>query len=185
MGAAAIAYIYIYLYMNTYTCRNIGLYCGNIWHFCGNVGLFYRCGSKGEFQLYYLLSKSDFLTWIAMCEYLVGYFPQKSHSLQGSFVEKCVITLYIQEYYHFVCGALKAGCPLKWINNIRKNKMFVYMYTVNCYHFLAGSHGWRAGGLGSRPKKMYGERLGDGVEYHLMSPTPRRWVPFTTGRRAH
>ena len=32
----------------------------------------------------------------------------------------------------------------------------------------------RGGGLGSRPKKMYGERLGDGVEYHLKSPTPRR-----------
>ena len=32
----------------------------------------------------------------------------------------------------------------------------------------------RGGGLGSRPKKMYGERLGDRVEYHLMSPTPRR-----------
>ena len=32
----------------------------------------------------------------------------------------------------------------------------------------------RGGGLGSRPKKMYGNRLGDGVEYHLMSPTPRR-----------
>jgi len=32
----------------------------------------------------------------------------------------------------------------------------------------------RGGGLGSRSKKMYGERLGDGVEYHLMSPTPRR-----------
>ena len=31
----------------------------------------------------------------------------------------------------------------------------------------------RGGGLGSRPKKMYGERLRDGVEYHLMSPTPR------------
>jgi len=31
----------------------------------------------------------------------------------------------------------------------------------------------RGGGLGSRPKKMHGERLGDGVEYHLMSPTPR------------
>ena len=31
----------------------------------------------------------------------------------------------------------------------------------------------RGGGLGSRPQKMYGERLGDGVEYHLMSPTPR------------
>ena len=43
----------------------------------------------------------------------------------------------------------------------------------------------RGEGLGSRPKKMYGERLGDGVEYHLMSPTPRRKVPFTMGRRAH
>ena len=32
----------------------------------------------------------------------------------------------------------------------------------------------RGGGLGSRPKKMYGERWGDGVKYHLMSPTPRR-----------
>ena len=31
----------------------------------------------------------------------------------------------------------------------------------------------RGGGLGSRPKKMYGERLGNGVEYHLMRPTPR------------
>ena len=29
--------------------------------------------------------------------------------------------------------------------------------------------GMRGGGLGSRPKKMYGERLGDGVEFHLMS----------------
>ena len=43
----------------------------------------------------------------------------------------------------------------------------------------------RGGGLGLRPKKMYGERLGDGVEYHLMKPTPCRSVPFTTGRRAH
>jgi len=32
----------------------------------------------------------------------------------------------------------------------------------------------RGGGLGSRPKKVCVERLGDGVEYHLMSPTPRR-----------
>jgi len=37
-----------------------------------------------------------------------------------------------------------------------------------------GGDAMRGGGLGSRPKKMYGERLGDGVEYHLMKPTPRR-----------
>jgi len=36
------------------------------------------------------------------------------------------------------------------------------------------THRRRGGGLGSRPKKMYGERLRDGVEYHLMSPTPLR-----------
>jgi len=35
-------------------------------------------------------------------------------------------------------------------------------------------HTMRGGGLGSRPNKLYGESLGDGVEYHLMSPTPRR-----------
>jgi len=40
-------------------------------------------------------------------------------------------------------------------------------------------------GVGSRPQKMYGERLGDGVEYHLMSPTPRRKWDLTTWRRAH
>ena len=30
------------------------------------------------------------------------------------------------------------------------------------------------GGAGVETQKMYGEYLGDGVEYHLMSPTPRR-----------
>jgi len=46
---------------------------------------------------------------------------------------------------------------------------------LNCWmHATRDTFIWRGGGLGSRPKKMYGERLGDGVEYHLMSPTPRR-----------
>ena len=39
---------------------------------------------------------------------------------------------------------------------------------------IHGTRTMRGGGLGSRPKKMYGKRLGDGVEYHLISPTPRR-----------
>jgi len=42
---------------------------------------------------------------------------------------------------------------------------------INCIDSLFSMRG---GGLGSRPQKMYGERLGDGVEYHLMKPTPRR-----------
>jgi len=43
-----------------------------------------------------------------------------------------------------------------------------YIYDTTCRHATRG------GGLGSWPKNMYGERLGDGVEYHLMKPTPRR-----------
>ena len=44
----------------------------------------------------------------------------------------------------------------------------IWMKTYQSCHLRRG------GGLGSRPKKMYRERLGDWVEYHLMSPTPRR-----------
>jgi len=65
----------------------------------------------------------------------------------------------------------------------------IYMYMCVCVHMYVQKaeddikaaatedkgavYIMRGGGLGSRPKKMYGERLGDGVEYHLMSPTPR------------
>ena len=63
--------------------------------------------------------------------------------------------------------------------------VYIYIYIYSCVYAvnlrIAGEGHvqamvciWgRGGGLGSRPKKMYGERLGDGVEYHLMSPTPR------------
>ena len=49
--------------------------------------------------------------------------------------------------------------------------IYIYLDRFTC---VRGTGIWRGGGLGSRPKKMYGERLGDGVEYHLMKPTPRR-----------
>ena len=50
--------------------------------------------------------------------------------------------------------------------------MYIYVvYNKGMREFLCVARG---GGLGSRPKKMYGERLGDGVENHLMKPTPRR-----------
>ena len=56
----------------------------------------------------------------------------------------------------------------------------IYIYVYMCMKRPKWRHcsGWRGGGLGSRPKKMYGERLGDGVEYHLMSPTPRRYIIY-------
>ena len=51
---------------------------------------------------------------------------------------------------------------------------YLYYCSSKVGEAAGGRLGMRGGGLGSRPKKMYGERLGDGVEYHLMSPTPRR-----------
>ena len=53
--------------------------------------------------------------------------------------------------------------------HLQYNLTNVYVYLYLCTLLTR-----RGGGLGSRPKKMYGERLGDGVEYHLMKPTPRR-----------
>jgi len=53
--------------------------------------------------------------------------------------------------------------------HLQYNLTNIYVYLYLCTLLTR-----RGGGLGSRPKKMYGERLGDGVEYHLMKPTPRR-----------
>jgi len=55
-----------------------------------------------------------------------------------------------------------------------------YTHIIICIHIFTYTniitymHIMRGGGLGSRPKNLYGETLGDGVEYHLMKPTPRR-----------
>ena len=50
---------------------------------------------------------------------------------------------------------------------------YICTYVCICAEGMKGETR-RGGGLGSGPKKMYGERLGDGVEYHSMKPTPRR-----------
>ena len=50
----------------------------------------------------------------------------------------------------------------------------IFGMTHSCVRLFSFLRETRGGGLGSRPKKMYGERLGDGVEYHSMKPTPRR-----------
>ena len=65
--------------------------------------------------------------------------------------------------------------PYEWHDSFVLATRLIYVcdLTHSCLH----SHltcMMRGGGLGWRPRKMYGERFGDGVEYHLMSPTPRR-----------
>ena len=58
----------------------------------------------------------------------------------------------------------------EWLSDLL---IFVYIYTVVCMRVRVLMVTLRGGGLESRPKQMYGEKFGDGVEYHLMSPTPR------------
>ena len=70
----------------------------------------------------------------------------------------------------------KYESSLTWINH------FPYEWVIShingpfriLTHHLSYEELMRGGGLGSRPKKIYGERLGDGVEYHFMKTTPRR-----------
>ena len=48
----------------------------------------------------------------------------------------------------------------------------VYVCVCVCEYVCADvAERW---GAGVETQKMYGERLGDGGEYHLMKPTPRR-----------
>ena len=69
------------------------------------------------------------------------------------------------------------------VNSVVYPQTFLYpMKRLFMYRKRAPDERW---GAGVETQKMYGERLGDGVEYHLMSPTPRHYVPFTMGRRAH
>ena len=98
------------------------------------------------------------------------------------------------EIYIFMCLHTHIPVPRKWacwdvssavgcVTQINKEhtvpvghtQELTQIYICMCLHphILSATDMRRGGGLGSRPKKMYGERLGDGVEYHLMSPTPR------------
>ena len=60
-----------------------------------------------------------------------------------------------------------------WQGDLSQRRVFSEC-SGNLFREHWGTGAVRGGGLGLRPKKMYGERLGDGVEYHLMKPTPRR-----------
>ena len=59
--------------------------------------------------------------------------------------------------FHFHCFTLTSYLSLSRTHCLALSLFFARVPTT------------RGGGLGSRPKKMYGERVGDGVEYHSMS----------------
>jgi len=83
--------------------------------------------------------------YIYVCVYITAKYD-------GTIVIVCIYTyMYICMYVHIHIY------------------IYIYIYITAEYD---GTVVWRGGRLGSSTKKMYGERLGDGVEYRLMSPTP-------------
>ena len=152
------------------------------------TGLCSQWGARLLYMYIYIYSHvhtymwPTFLSWVCyalsqMCAYYVYTYIRKN---VYTHIYKCA---YIHRAYIFVCRVL---CS-QW--GARIVYMYIHIYThvhtyiwptfcsSGCYahsQVHAYSMYTRGGGLGSRPKKMYGERLGDGVEYHLMKPTPRR-----------
>ena len=79
-----------------------------------------------------------------------------------------IVTLLHPRYY------FRDFANTNFNNNFEELSNFMKTHLSKHTNFSGIPEVWRGGGLGSRPKKMNGERLGDGVEYHLMKPTPRR-----------
>jgi len=82
--------------------------------------------------------------------------------------------MYIDESLCVLRGNLLYAMSPEQYTTSRIELYQITLTVQNCITCVISSSVGRGGGLGSRPKKMYGERLGDGVEYHLMSPTPHR-----------
>ena len=96
-----------------------------------------------------------------------------------------LMTLTLLSIWHWLCSLWLWLCSLSlltltlrsiwlWLCSLSHWLCSLSLLTLTSLFVSSDSFVWRGGGLGSRPKKMYGERLGDGVEYHLMKPTPRR-----------
>ena len=97
-----------------------------------------------------------------MCVYICVYTCVYTYRAQSMCVYVCI---HVCMCMSALCACMCASAKYV-VGNVCKRRVGTFV------QYLASL--LRGGGLGSRPKKMYGERLGDGVEYHLMSPTPRR-----------
>jgi len=114
------------------------------------------------------------------CDFTMNHI---SITLSDAWVVTMCDSLWIS-WHTYVCHeyvSVKFMCDSHMTRWYAMHSYVVHMWNSHVIRahvwFICGIHvsfTWRGGGLGSRPKKMYGERLGDGVEYHLMKPTPRR-----------
>ena len=113
-------------------------------------------------QMYISIIRGHYKSRIFFYIYVRTHSNHPAHNLACPSAIRVCIVATVYHYRLYICELLHTSV-------IRHSKPTLYRYIANHEYFLT-----RGGGLGSRPKKMYGERLGDGVEYHLMKPTPRR-----------
>ena len=135
---------------------------------------------------FFFLQKSRHEVWVVLRVYIshmneAGYAYDLRHFPMNKSCHTCE---WAYDLRHFPMNKLCHTREWICVTHMRMNHVYVYIYTC-IYIYIYTWASWRreehvvppktrGGGLGSRPKKMYGERLGDGVEYHLMKPTPRR-----------
>ena len=95
--------------------------------------------------------------------------------------------LFVYTYSHLMC--IIYNSPL-YVNHIQfyvcqdkslTAKGFICIYILAfdscmCIKTFVMALEGEVGGWGRDPKKMYGKRFGDGVEYHLMSPFNETFV---------
>jgi len=85
------------------------------------------------------------------------------------------LQIYVTEYLQHTtthCNTLQHTAT--HCNTLQRYVTEYLQHTNSCDSLTVGSFHVREVGGWVETQKMYGERLGDGVEYHLMSPTPRR-----------
>ena len=122
-----------------------------------------------EFSYTLSLSLSPSLSRISMSFALSVYL---SISLSVSLSLSLFLFLSLSLSLHFLSLPPHARERALSLSPLSFSPLCLLFYVEKAFSVSSFSH-TRDGGLGSRPKKMYGKRLGDGVEHHLMSPTPR------------
>jgi len=174
----------LYIYIHIYTYISISLQSGTI------EGLLLNWGDWVKTPHMYIyrhpmflcwLSRTTVGTWLLVRELSPAYVGHSQKSIHVSYY--MYIYTYILNTYMYIYRRPLFQCWLvtspvgTWLLERGLSPAYSYVGATkegcgglweHAYHQVS-----RGGGLGSRPKKMYGERLGDGVEYHLMKPTPR------------
>ena len=125
----------------------------------------------------YALSHNRFLTPVFVSYIFFmeknGILQKKNHRRKWNLTKTLLHRGSLTQAYLYSNTVLCIQIPLASIHNcifFSCRLIYTLLSPIRFYHPVCVR--MRGGGLGSRPKKMYGERLGDGVEYHLMSPTP-------------